>query len=642
MQALKEEIISLRKNTPTEEIQEEKIIPPITILEESTVLIPQAEEKSAEYQNYLNTTLDQLKSEPQTKNTAPKKSNIEKFIGENLINKIGILITVIGVAIGAKYSIENELISPLTRIILGYLMGIGLLGVGIKLKKKYTNYSAVLVSGAIAIMYFITFAAYSFYDLFPQLFTFALMVIFTIFTVIAALNYNKQVIAHIGLVGAYAVPFLLSDGSGKVLILFSYMAIINIGILFISFKKYWKSLYYSAFSFTWLIYFSWFTFKFDIYQHFELALTFAILFFAIFYITFLAFKLIKKEIFNEFDVALILSNSFIFYGIGYNILHSYASGESYLGIFTLVNAIIHFMVSSLLYKQKLADKNMFYLILGLVLTFITIAIPVQLEGNWVTLIWSAEALLLFWIGRTKNVPIYEKLAYPIIALAFFSLLHDWDAYIINYYSEKELTPIFNITFLTTLIFLFSMFMILIINTKNKFIDLTTSFAKLCRIVIISIKAIVLFVAFYVFVLEIQAYWDQHYENSVRLFSNIENIQFYANYNFRYLNTIWTINYTLFFIFLLTVLNVFKLKNKVLSIVSLSASGLILLVFIFSGLYYLGELRDSYLTQELAAYYEIGRSIILIRYITFVLVTILFLAIYKQIKQVCNKINAPVF
>ena len=111
------------------------------------------------------------------------KSSLEKFIGENLINKIGIAITVIGVAIGAKYSIENELISPLTRIILGYLTGIGLLGVGIKLKKKYEGYSAVLVSGAIAILYFITYSAYAFYGLFPQLMAFALMVIFTVFTV---------------------------------------------------------------------------------------------------------------------------------------------------------------------------------------------------------------------------------------------------------------------------------------------------------------------------------------------------------------------------------------------------------------------------------------------------------------------------
>ena len=155
------------------------------------------------------------------KKTPILKLDIEKFIGENLINKIGIIITVIGVAIGAKYSIEHDLISPLTRIILGYLVGAGLLGFGIKLKQKFENYSAVLVSGAMAIFYFITFAAYSFYNLFPQGMAFALMIVFTVFTVVAAINYNRQVIALIGLVGAYAIPFLLSEGSDEVLVLFN-------------------------------------------------------------------------------------------------------------------------------------------------------------------------------------------------------------------------------------------------------------------------------------------------------------------------------------------------------------------------------------------------------------------------------------
>ena len=59
------------------------------------------------------------------------------YIGENLINKVGIIITIIGVAIGSKYSIDNELISPLTRIILGYIAGIVLLGFSFKLKGKY-------------------------------------------------------------------------------------------------------------------------------------------------------------------------------------------------------------------------------------------------------------------------------------------------------------------------------------------------------------------------------------------------------------------------------------------------------------------------------------------------------------------------
>ena len=196
------------------------------------------------------------------------KDNLEKFIGENLINKIGIVILVIGVGIGAKYAIDHDLISPLTRIILGYVLGLGLLGFAIRLKKEYHNFSAVLLSGSMAIMYFMTFAAYSFYSLIPLTITFALMVLITVFTVAAAMLYNHQVIAHIGLVGAYAVPFLLSDNSGKVLILYIYMAIINAGILVIAVRKYWKPLYYSSFILTWIIFLSWF-----IYLLFQEAIT---------------------------------------------------------------------------------------------------------------------------------------------------------------------------------------------------------------------------------------------------------------------------------------------------------------------------------------------------------------------------------
>ena len=104
--------------------------------------------------------IDTSKSEEGTPVFQPKTSfqtslDLEKFIGENLLSKIGIVITIIGVAIGAKYSLDNNLISPLARIILGYVMGIGLLGTGIRLKSKYEDYSAVLVSGGMSVFYYL-------------------------------------------------------------------------------------------------------------------------------------------------------------------------------------------------------------------------------------------------------------------------------------------------------------------------------------------------------------------------------------------------------------------------------------------------------------------------------------------------------
>jgi uncharacterized membrane protein len=369
--------------------------------------------------------------------------NLEEFVGRNLISVIGIIITIIGVGIGAKYAIDRDLISPATRILLGYLFAAGLFGTAIWLKKKYLNFSAVLLSGSLAIMYFLTFFAYSYYALIPQRFAFALMLFFTAFTVAAAISYNRQVIAHIGLVGAYAVPFLLSNDSGRADILFGYMTIINFGILAISLKKFWKPLYYSSFIFTWLIYSAWYLADYRAGEHFPIAFGFALIFFLTFYLTFFSYKLIVREEFNAEIVVLVLINSFIFYGFSYAILNSRDGFEPYLGMFTLANALLNFLVAFVIHKYQLGDRRNYYLAIALAVTFLTLAVPVQFEGSWVTLIWTAEAALLFWTGRTKQIALYENLSYPLMLLTSTSLLNDWQN---AFFNETVLTPIFNRNF----------------------------------------------------------------------------------------------------------------------------------------------------------------------------------------------------
>src|SRR5438045_9778506 len=51
------------------------------------------------------------------------KQKLEDFIGTNLKSKVGILITIIGIFIGAKYAIDKDLISPAMRILSGYIAG---------------------------------------------------------------------------------------------------------------------------------------------------------------------------------------------------------------------------------------------------------------------------------------------------------------------------------------------------------------------------------------------------------------------------------------------------------------------------------------------------------------------------------------
>lgn len=574
------------------------------------------------------------------------KSNIEKFIGENLTNKIGIAITIVGIAIGTKYSIEHNLITPLARVILGYLAGFMLLGVGLGLKKNYKNYSAVLVSGGIAVLYFITYVAYGFFGLIPQLMAFSLMVVFTIFAVLAALNYNRQIIAHIGLVGAYAIPFLLNEGSGKVALLFGYISIINLGVLAISFRKYWKPLYYSSFGLSWAIFLLWFVSEYSFDEHFGMALIYLIIFFVTFYIAFLAYKLIKKENFGLENVVLLLANSFVFYGIGYAILESHEMGRQILGLFTVLNGIVHSIVAVIIYKQKMTDRNLFHLVLGVALIFATIAIPVQLDGNWVTLLWAGEAALLFWIGRVKNTGFYEKLSCPLMLLAFSSIVHDWTiAYsgFVNGYPGTTLEPFFNITFFTSLLVIFSFGFINYINRDRNYPSSLNPVDGISKFILMSIPVIFFLTTYYTFRLEIANYFNILYSEStvqIRLEGGAAS-NFIRNDDLLKFKTIWIIVYSLLFVTVLSFINIWKLRERRLGLVNLGVSFFFVAVFLTQGLFVLSELRDSYLEQNQSQYYQIGIFNIGIRYVAFVFIAFLLVACHKYTRQDFIKWNLKI-
>ncbi len=570
------------------------------------------------------------------------QSALEKFLGENLINKIGIAILVIGIAIGAKYSIEHELISPLTRIVLGYFAGIGLFAVGFKLKAKYEAYSAVLVSGSIAILYFITYAAYGFYGLLPQLLAFVLMVLFTVFIVVAAVQYNRQAVALIGLVGAYAVPFLLSEGSGQAAILFSYMLIINGGILVLAFKRSWKALYYSAFALTWIIFGSWFGIQYNPATQFGLAFTFLLLFFAQFYAIFLAYKMVRNEALQIVDVALLLLNAFIFYGIGYALLAPEKLGSQLLGLFTLGNALLHFSVARVLYRRQGADKKLFYLVSALVLTFITIAAPVQLDGHWVTLLWTAEAAVLFWLGRTKGIAIYETLSYPLMVLAFGSLLQDWSyAYNPLYPIQNGIVrrPVFNIDFATSLLFLAAFGGIYRLHRNKQYDSVLAQQPRYQKGINVFLPAVLLFVAYFALRLEIDTYFEIRYVDTSIKTGRQEDAYsgFYDADVLRY-KALWLLNYTLLFAAALAWLNLRKLQSRFLGIGNV---GLLLLgigSFLTEGLYTLSELRESYLGFNPQQYFKPSPFAIGLRYVCYAFVAAALWALHGYVRKMFTEVR----
>lgn len=554
--------------------------------------------------------------------TPPKpKRNLEEFIGGNVINKIGIVILVIGFAILLKYAIDNDWINELTRVVIGLVAGGVVLGFAFKLKPKYHGFSAVLLSGGMAILFFSVYAAYAFYHFLGQELAFVLLFVLTAFTVFAAVMYDQQVIGIIGLVGAYAVPFLVSEDEGRIAVLLTYMTVLNFGILILAFRKNWNWLNYLAFSFTWLIFFAWYADRFQFEEHAILTASFEFLFFLMFYTMVMAYKLRKKEPFHIKDIVILSFNSFFFYGIGVDIL-THVDNGAYQGLFTAVTAALHFPFALIAFRAGIADRRFFFLQIGLVLSFLSLSIPVQLDGEWVTIIWSLQSVILFAIGRTQKTVFYERLAYVMVLLSVTSLLNDWGELYTNYPAAELQWSIFlNTTFLTSCVAFGSLLLILWLQFSPRFqYDpvARSLFSRICGYVIAGFMIVV---AYFAVVQEIELHWQLAFVRS-------EVTTDYTEYDFsvQALSSAWVYTYTFLFLTVAFVWIRRKGSNAVFNWIALSFLALALIGFLFGCLDKLNVLRHDYL--EGSPYYVYGLHHILIRYACFAAVLIALLAMLR--------------
>lgn len=519
---------------------------------------------------------------------SPKKPSLsfEEKIGARWFSIIGIIVLVLGVAIGVKYAIDKDLIDETTRLVLGYVAGGIILTLALVYRKKYDVFSAILLSGAMTIMYFTTFVGYSHYHFYSAPAAFCIMALFTGFTVFAAHVYNYEVIALIGLVGGYALPPLLSTGSGEIQYMFAFMLILNLGVLELSFKKYWKFVNHVAYALSWLIFSVWMAAQYKPEVYFMRTMLFSTAFYLIFYLSFISYKIFRNKPFSAWDVILVLSNSLIYFGIGYNAMQN-DHYEQYQGLFCVMNALFHLGFALLCRKKEVSDKTIFYFIIAMVISFITMAIPVQLDGNYVTLIWLCEMIVLMWVTKKTNVNTYKYLAYGLSVLAFGSLWHDWA--LSNYFSGNletvlAFTPMMNRYFLSsiigTIVFGFAWFL----NRKM----LTDQFSKIANVFLIVMGLIVCYMTF---ANEIIMYFGIQYKLSET--KHIAEYGYEWNYfdgSWQSYSGIWMINYSILFLSILGMLSIKKFSSKAFTYVCWSFTLLMAFIAFTAGLVMIHELK----------------------------------------------------
>ncbi|MCF6241354.1 MAG: DUF2339 domain-containing protein [Bacteroidales bacterium] len=437
-----------------------------------------------------------------------KKTDFEKFIGENLMNKVGILILVIALGLGIKYAIGEGWINPVGRILIGLLSGAILIGLAHKLRKNYIAFSSVLIGGGIAVFYFSIAFGYQMYEIFNQTAAFLLMVGITGFAVVLSLGYNRKELAVLAIIGGFATPIMVSSGTGNYKVLFTYIMILDIGMLVLAYYKRWKIVNIVAYASTVILYSLWLfkTFNSEAEIPYLGALLFATGFYIIFFLMNIINNLKEKTKFEASEFIILISNSFFYYAAGLFLLHEFAA--SYQGIYTIVLAVLNAAFAYPLYKRKDIDRNLVLLLIGLVLTFVSLTAPVQLNGNYITMFWAIETALLLWLSQKSGIRLLKTASFIVVGLMIISLVMDWDKYYFDY-NEAALTIILNRVFITGIISIASLFLSLklLINENNDDFLRKFSLKKYRSFLTILLILLGYFVVLFEIGYQVDAYYD---------------------------------------------------------------------------------------------------------------------------------------
>ncbi|HKP23046.1 MAG TPA: DUF2339 domain-containing protein [Dongiaceae bacterium] len=169
---------------------------------------------------------------------SPRKVDFEFRLGGRIYGWLGgIALALAGVFL-VKYSLDQQLLSPTVRIVLGALFGVGLLAGGQWMGRRSNNLGQALSAAGVGDLYAVLFASVALYDLLPSAVAFTLLAVLTGFAIWLSLR-QGQFVALVGLAGGFLTPAIVSTGEPKPAILFAYLFLIHLGTQFLLQRRGW-------------------------------------------------------------------------------------------------------------------------------------------------------------------------------------------------------------------------------------------------------------------------------------------------------------------------------------------------------------------------------------------------------------------
>ncbi len=185
----------------------------------------------------------------------PPRQGFEEKLGSRWTVWVGGVALALGGIFLVRYSIEQNLLTPQTRIILGLLFALALTGAGEWMRRRENRFNlpgipsahvpSVLTAAGTCTAFASAYAAYALYGLIGPGPTFVMLGLIAVLTMIAA-TLHGPMLAALGLVGAIGSPLLVSSDGPQPWALVIYLAFVVLPAFGVARLRLWRWLALAA------------------------------------------------------------------------------------------------------------------------------------------------------------------------------------------------------------------------------------------------------------------------------------------------------------------------------------------------------------------------------------------------------------
>ena len=372
-------------------------------------------------------------------------AKLEEKLGKEWVTWVGAVVLFVAAGLFVKYAFDREWLGPPARVLFGVIAGIVVVASGERfIRRRMRAFGQGLIGTGLAVLYVSLYAASGLYDLLPHSATFALMVLVTVGGMVLAVVHDAVAVSFIAVLGGFLTPVLLSTGQDARDALFSYLLLLNLGVLGVAFFKRWRALDVLAFLGTVALFAGW-------YIEFHDAATYSmiptLLWLAAFYVVFLVqpfvyhLRLATPIAGERFFLA--ITNAMGMFAGAYTVLHS--AHNHILGFITIGMSISYLILGTLSRRRIKSDERAVFGFVALSVALVTIAVPIHFDLHGVTIAWAVKAPLLLYLAyKYDYFPVRVGCLIPLALAGGRIFTTHWPLH------SEGFTPLLNANFATAI------------------------------------------------------------------------------------------------------------------------------------------------------------------------------------------------